>query len=174
MVDVSHYVATRMRLVPPSRNCPPTLRSLGGLALLICAGAISACERPPSADGLKEWSPTDHDRAEEQGRTQSGQQAAPEPKGSAGASAADRGRALIEVAWQQNCASCHGMTGHGDGPSGPMVKASDLTREDWQAKVTDDDIVAVVQNGKGKMPKFELPEPVIRGFVARIRALRGR
>ena len=64
--------------------------------------------------------------------------------------------------------------GHGDGPSGPMVKASDLTREEWQARVTDDEMIALIRNGKGSMPKFDLPEPVVRGLVARIRALRGR
>lgn len=143
----------------------------GAIALAGLSGA--GCDCPPSADGLKEWTPADHDCAEEQARIQSGQQAAPDPKNE-GAAAANKPNALIEVAWQQNCASCHGLTGHGDGPSGPMVKASDLTREEWQAKTTDDDIVAVIQNGKGSMPKFGLPEPVVRGLVARIRALRGR
>jgi mono/diheme cytochrome c family protein len=137
---------------------------------------LAGCERAPSASGLKEWAPTDHDRAEEQGRIQSGQQAPPEPRGEGGANAnaGGVGSKLIEIAWQQNCAVCHGPIGHGDGPNGPMVKASDLTREDWQAKVTDDDIAALVKEGKGKMPKFDLPEPVLRGIIARIRASRGR
>jgi mono/diheme cytochrome c family protein len=158
-----------MRLVRPPR---PRLFLTAVAALLVAVG-VSGCDRPPSADGLKEWTPADHDRAEEQARIQSGQQAAADPKG--GAPAGSSGpNALIEVAWQQNCASCHGATGHGDGPSGPMVKASDLTREEWQAKVTDDEMIALIRTGKGSMPKFDLPEPVVRGLVARIRALRGR
>lgn len=56
---------------------------------------------------------------------------------------------------------------------GPMVQAPDLTREDWQAKVTDGDIASVIQNGKGKMPKFEIPADVVSGLVARVRAVRG-
>lgn len=135
---------------------------------------LAACERPPSADSLKEWTPADHDRAEELGRSAQGQpqqgqpQQGPQAKGDGGLSA------LVEVAWVQNCATCHGPLGKGDGPTGPMMKASDLTREDWQAKVTDDEIAATVKNGKGRMPKFDLPDPVIRGLVARIRATRGR
>ena len=66
------------------------------------------------------------------------------------------------------------MLGKGDGPNGPMMKASDLTREEWQASVTDADIAAVIKTGKGRMPKFDLPDPVVRGLVGRIRAVRGR
>ncbi len=57
---------------------------------------------------------------------------------------------------------------------GPMVRAPDLTREEWQAKTADGDIAATIKNGKGKMPKFGLPDSVIQGLVARIRAARGR
>jgi hypothetical protein len=58
---------------------------------------------------------------------------------------------------------------------GPMVKAPDLTREDFQARATDSDIANVIKLGRGKMPKFDsLPEPALRGLVARIRSLRGK
>jgi mono/diheme cytochrome c family protein len=160
-----------MRLVRPLDR--PRFFPTAAAALVATLALAAGCDRPPSADGLKEWTPADHDRAEEQARIQSGQQAAPDPKGDAPAGSS-RPNALIEVAWQQNCASCHGPMGHGDGPSGPMVKASDLTREEWQAKVTDDEMIALIRTGKGSMPKFDLPEPVVRGLVARIRALRGR
>jgi hypothetical protein len=57
---------------------------------------------------------------------------------------------------------------------GPMVRAPDLTREDWQSQVTDTQIAAVIKNGKGKMPSFNVPDQVIQGLVARVRAARGR
>jgi cytochrome c oxidase cbb3-type subunit 3 len=151
------------------------LRSIPSLLLLAFVALASACDRAPSASGLKEWAPSDHDRAEEQGRIQSGQQATAEPKGEAGSgNVGGVSTKLIEIAWQQNCAVCHGVVGRGDGPNGPMVKAPDLTREEWQDKVTDDEIAAMIKGGKDKMPKFDLPEPVLRGIIARIRASRGR
>jgi cytochrome c oxidase cbb3-type subunit 3 len=53
-----------------------------------------------------------------------------------------------------------------------MVQAPDLTRSDWQAKATDAEIEDKIRNGKNRMPKFDLPDPVVRGLIARIRSLR--
>jgi cytochrome c oxidase cbb3-type subunit 3 len=55
-----------------------------------------------------------------------------------------------------------------------MVQAPDLTRADWQAKVTDGEMAATIRNGKNRMPRFDLPDPVLRGLVARIRSLRSQ
>jgi cytochrome c oxidase cbb3-type subunit 3 len=55
-----------------------------------------------------------------------------------------------------------------------MFKASDLSRAEWQDKVNDDEIAATIVNGKGRMPKFELPEDVVKGLVVRVRSFRGR
>jgi cytochrome c oxidase cbb3-type subunit 3 len=158
-----------------------------------------ACERAPSADALSQWTPADHDRAEEQqaaarpqpqdmaGRPpQAGSQAAntaptrPPPRANDGGAAASAAGAasnlpqLVEITWEQACAPCHGPSGHGDGPNGPMVNAPDITRDDVVGKMSDDDIANQIKNGKNRMPKFDLPEPVVRGLVARIRANRGR
>jgi mono/diheme cytochrome c family protein len=81
---------------------------------------------------------------------------------------------LGKTIFQGKCASCHGAEGHGDGPNGPLTKAPDLTRQEWQAKVSDADIAARILQGKGLMPKFELPAPVVTALVGRIRASRGR
>ena len=81
---------------------------------------------------------------------------------------------LVDLAWRQQCSACHGPAGRGDGQMGPMVQAPDLSRDDWQAKVTDAEMASVIRNGKNRMPKFDLPEPVLRGLVARIRSLRGQ
>ncbi len=140
--------------------------------MILLAGLVAlACERPPSDDAVKEWTPTDHDRKEEAARARSGMQTAPPaPQGDGGKDDS----ALIELTWRQRCAVCHGMEGHGDGPNGPMVKAPDLTRADWQAKTNDAEIAATIQNGKNLMPRFDLPEKVVQGLVVRIRASRGQ
>ncbi len=138
------------------------------LVMLGLSACLSGCDAPPAAAEVREWTPQDHDRSDEKERVASGAQAAP------GSGGKDDGRALVEVTWRNQCATCHGLTGHGDGPNGPMVKASDLTRDDWQSSVTDDQIAASITNGKGRMPRFELPPAVLKGLVARIRASRGR
>jgi cytochrome c oxidase cbb3-type subunit 3 len=67
------------------------------------------------------------------------------------------------------------MLGRGDGPNGPMLKATDLTSEEWQSKVADAEIAAAIREGKGgKMPKFDLSDQVVGGLVSRIRALRAK
>lgn len=86
----------------------------------------------------------------------------------------DKRAMIIEAAWAQNCAVCHGALGHGDGPNGALVKAPDLTDPAWQAKVTDEEIALRIHEGKGLMPKFDLPPETIAGLVIRIRATRGR
>jgi cytochrome c oxidase cbb3-type subunit 3 len=134
-----------------------------GLLLLVLLGA---CDRP--ADGeIQTWTAADHDHAEESARVAAGAQAS----GKAGGMG---DRQLIELTWRQQCATCHGAIGHGDGPNGPMVKASDLTRPDWQSSVTDEQLALSIQNGKGRMPKFDLPPTVLAGIVQRIRASKGR
>ncbi len=77
---------------------------------------------------------------------------------------------LVELTWNENCESCHGAEGRGDGPNGRLVKAPDLTRADWQDKVTDEQIADQIKNGKGLMPKFDIPDVAVKGLVARIRA----
>jgi cytochrome c oxidase cbb3-type subunit 3 len=139
----------------------------GHFSALLLLGAslgLAACDRPPSVE-LREWSPADHD-GEQKGGGATGKQGV---KGDAGGTFV-----LVEAAWRQQCATCHGATGKGDGPQGPMFKAADLAREEWQAKVKDEEISATILNGKGRMPKFDLPEDVVRGLVARVRSFRGQ
>ena len=55
-----------------------------------------------------------------------------------------------------------------------MFRAPDLTRADWQARVSDQEILETIRKGRNKMPAFDLPEPVLKGLVQRIRASRQR
>lgn len=131
--------------------------------LFLAATVVAACDRPPSVE-LREWTPIDHDG--QQRSSAGGKQGA---KGDAGGTPA-----LVEVTWRQQCATCHGAQGKGDGPQGPMFKTADLSREDWHGKVKDEDIARTIVNGKGRMPKFELPDDVVRGLVSRVRSFRGQ
>jgi Cytochrome C oxidase, cbb3-type, subunit III len=136
----------------------------------LCAFSLVGCERPPAPETLKEWTPIDH-HSQDDNKIATGSQASGSsaPKGSGGGDAQ-----LVDIAWRQQCASCHGPMGKGDGQMGPMVQAPDLSRDDWQAKVTDAEMAATIKSGKNRMPKFDLPDTVLRGLVARIRTLRGR
>ena len=161
-------------------------------ALAMASGLLgAACERPPSADSLREWTPGDHRSADDdrgpQGQGQMGRQMpmqrpapggqAPAPRGDGTSPATpERGRdenddvaSLVDLTWRTQCTSCHGPMGRGDGQMGPMLHAPDLTRADWQSKVTDAEMGATIKGGRDKMPSFNLPDPVIRGLVARIR-----
>ena len=137
--------------------------------LLIVVGTASlalGCDRAPSTEGLKEWTPGDHDGENRQKRIAAANQG---PKGDGGGAPA-----LAEIAWRNQCQTCHGSGGKGDGPQGPMFKAADLGREEWQSKIKDDEIAAIITTGKGRMPKFELPEDVVKGLVVRVRSFRGK
>jgi cytochrome c oxidase cbb3-type subunit 3 len=140
-------------------------------ALLSSALLTVACDKAPS--DLREWKPDDHDHTDEQQKGRAvpaGVKAKPQPQASASASPLVT---LVEVTWRNQCAPCHGMLGHGDGPQGPMVHAPNLTLADWQAKVSDQQIAQVILSGKNRMPKFDFPPDVMAGLVARIRASKG-
>jgi mono/diheme cytochrome c family protein len=144
------------------------------LPSLVVAAALAACDRPPPVDGARAWTPGDHDRAEEQSSGQNAE--APPQRGrtdGGGGSTATAAEQLAQATWESTCTVCHGPGGHGDGPNGPMVKAPDLTRVEWQAQVKDADIAAIITTGKGKMPKFDLSPALVDALVARIRAMRG-
>jgi cytochrome c oxidase cbb3-type subunit 3 len=134
------------------------------LLLSLCAAlALLGCDKRE----VREWQPTDHDQPAGQ---QAGQ-VAPRPA----SSGAQGNQELVEIAWQRNCVLCHGQRGKGDGPQGPMVRAPDLTRADWQSRVGDAEIAEVIRKGRNKMPPFaNLPDQVITGLVGRIRANRAK
>jgi len=129
---------------------------------------LAACDSAPSPDSLKEWSPGDHHSADdEKNASLAARQGAQQPKGG-------DTQQLVELTWRQQCTSCHGPMGKGDGQMGPMLHAPDLTDATLQSKASDAELAAVIKGGKDKMPKFDLPDPVVAGLVARIRALKGR
>ncbi len=112
---------------------------------------------------VQEWRPSDHDNNDNPNARQVSGSVAP----------GQEEDTLIDVTWRQNCARCHGMSGRGDGPEGRMLRVRDLTDPAFQDKMSDEEIAAVIKQGRNKMPAFEtLPDNVVHGLVKHIRKLR--
>jgi cytochrome c oxidase cbb3-type subunit 3 len=124
-----------------------------------------ACNERPS--DLRPWRPTDHDHTDNPGSNQV--QVDPND---AGAPAVPGLEDVTIVAWQQNCTQCHGQLGRGDGPRGPMVKATNLSDPTWQNGRTDEQIAAAIKLGRGQMPSFsQLPDVTIAKLVKLVRMM---
>jgi len=117
---------------------------------------------------VREWRASDHDRNDNPGSGQAAKQV--DPKASAGPAIPGLEDVTI-VAWGQNCTPCHGELGRGDGPRGPMLKATDLSNPAWQAAVTDQQIAAAIKLGRGAMPAFNLPDNTIVNLVRLVRMM---
>ena len=132
--------------------------------LWLTALACFGCNERPS--DVRQWRPTDHDHTENPG----GSQVQVDPK-DAGAPAVPGLEDVTIVAWGQNCTPCHGELGRGDGPRGPMLKATNLSDPKWQGSVTDQQIAATIKLGKGAMPAFKLPDVTIANLVKLVRMM---
>lgn len=128
-------------------------------------GLLAACG---SGREPREWRPSDH--TQPPGVTASGTPS-PAPPVSAGESELRAGAALF----RSRCASCHGATGHGDGPArSAAIAPPDLAAPAWQDARTDDAIATVIAQGRGAMPGFaaDLGDLGIGALVSYVRSLR--
>jgi mono/diheme cytochrome c family protein len=126
---------------------------------LVVAGLAGCGERRE----LREWTPDDHTQPE----SVSGQVAPTN-------SMTDAER--VALLWVEECASCHGEGGRGDGPSRPAdAPVRDLTAQDWQGTVTDEQIAEIIRNGRGQMPAYDqrINDIGIAALVQHIRSLDG-
>ena len=96
--------------------------------------------------------------------------------------------AVGKTLFEQNCASCHGTTGKGDGPVGAALNPPprDFTKGDFKFDTdkdgspgTDADLTNVVKNGAGAYggsplmaPWGHLPEQDIQNLIAYIHSLK--
>jgi cytochrome c oxidase cbb3-type subunit 3 len=115
---------------------------------------------------VRQWRPSDHDHTD----NPSAGQVQVDPA-DAGAPAVPGLEDVTIVAWQQNCTQCHGQLGRGDGPRGPMVKATNLSDPAWQSAASDQQIATTIKNGKGAMPAFNLPDGTIANLVKLVRMM---
>ncbi|HYX20835.1 MAG TPA: cytochrome c [Thermoanaerobaculia bacterium] len=69
--------------------------------------------------------------------------------------------------FKKNCAKCHGEKGNGDTMRGRHLKARNFTDAEWQADVTDAQLVKSVTDGKDDMPPFgkKLTQEEIQSLV---------
>lgn len=148
------------RLTRSRAGAPGLRRALATLTLL----AACACNERPS--DLREWRPSDHDHTDNPGSDQ----VQVDPNAAASAAPAGLEDVTI-VAWQQNCTQCHGKLGRGDGPRGPMLKATNLSDPAWQAATSDEQIARTIKQGKGAMPPFNLPDVTIAKLVKLVRMM---
>ncbi|HET7541426.1 MAG TPA: c-type cytochrome [Polyangiaceae bacterium] len=135
---------------------------LAALSLSFSAFAV-ACNGAPA--DLRQWKASDHDHTVNPNAAQVQVSDAGSPAAAVGLDD------VTIVAWQQNCTTCHGELGRGDGPQGQLLHAADLSRPDWQAAVTDEAIAATIREGRGRMPAFNLPEITVTHLVALVRML---
>lgn len=73
--------------------------------------------------------------------------------------------------YKQKCASCHGPDGAGSAV-GKKIGARDF-KDPEVVKQSDEELIKITKDGKGKMPKFEgkLTDDQIKGLVKYIRTL---
>lgn len=162
----------------PHVTAADCLRRLAALASRRFAGSLAAvtlslalgCDAP--AASVREWTAADHDHQSESasndGRSTSAETAA------AIGSASDAGHGvdpLVLATWKRNCTGCHGLTGAGDGPQGASLGAPNLRDPARQRARSDAELMATIRGGRGAMPAFDLPAPVLAGLVRLIRLM---
>lgn len=59
------------------------------------------------------------------------------------------------VLYQDNCAKCHGESGEADNWRGYLYFARNFKNKDWQARMTDADILDKINKGPRIMPAFD-------------------
>jgi cytochrome c6 len=75
--------------------------------------------------------------------------------------------------YKAKCASCHGADGSGQTAVGKKMNLKDLRSAEVQG-MTDDQLLAIISKGKGKMPGYEksLGAATCKDLVAYIRSLK--
>ncbi len=76
------------------------------------------------------------------------------------------------AAYTAKCQMCHGATGLGDTPAGKAMGARPFKAPEV-VKESDADLLAIIKNGKGKMPAFagKLNDAEMTSLIAYIRKL---
>jgi mono/diheme cytochrome c family protein len=131
-------------------------RMVSRLALLafvpFVSATLSGCDKAPPVTQATRWTPADHERLP-------GEDDAP--------SAPTTGPfSMTELAWAQRCTGCHGANGQGNG----TAPVPDFTSSSWHASREDAELATSIAQGRGAMPKFDLPPPVVAGLVAKVRS----
>jgi mono/diheme cytochrome c family protein len=75
--------------------------------------------------------------------------------------------------YKSKCVSCHGADGGGQTAAGKALKLKDLRSAEVQG-MSDDQLLAIISKGKGKMPGYEktLGAATCKALVAYVRQLK--
>jgi len=74
--------------------------------------------------------------------------------------------------YKVKCLMCHGADGQAATPAGKALKAASF-KDPAAVKATDNELIAIVKNGKNKMPAYagKLTDGEIKAAVAHVRTL---
>jgi mono/diheme cytochrome c family protein len=137
------------------------------LAGALCAAWLFAFAGCDKRGELSEWRPEDH---------QPPPTVAPEGQGVAEETGDPTARAAAAL-WSMRCASCHGETGRGDGPSKPPGAAlPDFGDPAFHKNHSDAELARTIANGRNLMPAFgkEFTQEGIEALVGHLRGLRAQ
>jgi mono/diheme cytochrome c family protein len=83
-----------------------------------------------------------------------------------------RAQGTAEPNYKAKCAGCHGPDGSGNTAPGKALGVHDFQSPDVQ-KETDAQLVDIISNGKGKMPKYsdKLKDTEIKDLAAYVRTV---
>ena len=78
-----------------------------------------------------------------------------------------------QVHYEDQCASCHGDEGAGDGPAGAAFDMPEIADEDFMKEISDEHLYDVIHDGKGHMPGFGevFSDDEIYDLIAYVRTL---
>lgn len=77
--------------------------------------------------------------------------------------------AKTQRTWRAKCASCHGEDGKGATDQGRKLAVSDLTTREWQARFTDAQLRAAVENGLKRTTKAGVAQEM-DGYKSKLQA----
>lgn len=143
---------------------------LARLVALLAALLLTACSSSETEGG---------DRAEP---LSSGSRSSKKSSGGGGAISAAAQAEATKI-FRARCSPCHGNEGKGDGPTskGLTPQPRNFQDPDWQTKISDDAIEAIIQRGGAAVGKSPLMPPnpdladrpeVVKALRAHVRGLR--
>ena len=56
--------------------------------------------------------------------------------------------------YEKHCLKCHGVDGNADTKIGRLTKTPDLNKRPWKSGESLEDLVKLIREGEGKMPKY--------------------
>jgi mono/diheme cytochrome c family protein len=80
-------------------------------------------------------------------------------------------RAEAKITFKDKCSRCHGSDGKGNTVLGDMLFPPDFTDGKWWKKLTNEQLMQSITNGKNEMPAFgkKLTKPEILALIAYVR-----